>query len=302
MRLDPHAKLLRQTERVSEWVRTGKTTPVLLEIAPTGYCDAHCPECFFRDKHDRDRIDGSAMLRAIKEFAAAGVKAINWTGGGEPTLHPQFKSFVLAANEAGIAQGLFTNSLHNVPEQDKFEWMRITFTDRGYAGIKKPTVPFGIVINHSKGQTPDELRSLCVKARDLGAAYFQVRPALVGSWDNQPHLEEPVYLQEYATSDFQVYTTSYKYAEAIKPRDYDLCYGYHFCASVDWHGKLGVCLYMMKDERFVFGDLNKESFSDIWSRVPKHIPVLPNCQNCCKNHEINKLLFAATKVENTVFL
>ncbi len=302
MRLDPHAKLLWQGDRVSEWLKTGKTTPVLLEIAPTGYCNAHCPECFFWDKHDRDRVEGAVMLRAIEEFAAAGIQAINWTGGGEPTLHPQFGSFVAAAHKAGIAQGLFTNALREIPEQDKLEWIRVTFTDRRYAGIKKPKVPFGIVVNQSKEQTPAELRGLCEEARRMGAAYFQVRPALVGSWELQPHIEEPGYLQEFTQPGFEVYTTAYKYAEAIKPRDYNLCYGYHFCASIDWHGALGVCLYMMRDEQFVFGDLNKESFGDIWARVPGQIKVIAKCQNCCKNHEINKLLYAATKVENTKFL
>jgi len=59
---------------------------------------------------------------------------------------------------------------------------------------------------------------------------------------------------------------------------------------------------MMQDERFIFGDLNKESFKEIWKKVPKKIKVIPSCQNCCKNHEINRALYKAKKLEHVEFL
>ncbi len=302
MRLDPHAKLLWHGNRVGRWLKTGRANPILVEIAPTGYCNADCPWCFFKDKYDSAIIHTGTMLRVIKELAIAGIRAINWTGGGEPTLHPDLGTFIQYAHRKGIKQGIFTNAFKEIPEQDKLEWVRISLTDRGYSVINKPNISFGICINQTEKYTPEDLRFMCLEAKKFGAIYFQIRPALIGSWNIQPYLEEPEYLKEYSSIDFNVYTTTYKYKEATRKRDYGLCYGYHFCPSVDWKGMLGVCLYMMHDKRFILGDLNKNHFLEIWQGIPGHIKVLPECQNCCKNHEINRLLFAAKNIRQIDFL
>ena len=93
---------------------------MLVEIAPTSYCNANCPWCFFKGISVCKRIKDKVMLRVIREMHDFGVKAINWTGGGEPTLHPQFELFVCLAAGLGMKQGLFTNGLRVIPCQGAF--------------------------------------------------------------------------------------------------------------------------------------------------------------------------------------
>jgi len=300
--LNPHAKLLWHGDRVKDWLEGNPINPILVEIAPTGYCNASCPWCFFKSKLGSERIDTQTMLRTLSELAVAGAKAINWTGGGEPTLHPDFEKFVERAAQVGLKQGLFTNALKEIPCQEHFEWIRVSMTDKGYPAMKKPYCPFGINVNHTESQTEAELRALCLEARNMGASYFQIRPALVGCFKIQPHLKPLQYLHEYDTADFSVYTTEYKYADCILDREYSKCYGFNFCPSINWKNKLGVCLYMMEDERFILGDLKEQSFSGIWSEAPSFVNVVPECQNCCKNHEINKILFTAKNIQQIEFL
>lgn len=302
MILNPHAKLLWHSDRVKNWLEEKKISPILIEIALTGYCNANCPWCFFDKQKDSERIDTEVMLKTIDALADAGVRAINWTGGGEPTLHPDFDKFVRLVAEKKIRQGLFTNGYREIPEQDKFDWIRISLTDKGFEAIKKPAVAFGVCVNQVESQTAEELTKLCRGARDLGAKYFQIRPALLGSHEIQPKLASPQYLKKYETDNFKVYTTPYKYEEAIKPKKYDKCYGYNFCPSINWKGHLGVCLYMMANPQFIFGNLNQEDFAALWEKIPEHIKIMPDCQNCCKNHEINKLLFEAKNVEQIDFI
>lgn len=306
MRLDPLAKLLWQGDKVKNWLETGeRVAPVLVEIAPTGYCNATsaaCPWCNFKDRHESLRVDGRILLRALNDMAEFGVKAINWTGGGEPVIYPNFNEFICFAHQKGLEQGLFTNGFVEIPNQEIFKWIRISLTNKGYEVIKKLKVPFGICLNQTENQSTEELRRLCLGARDLGAVYFQIRPALIGFYDAQPKLEVPEYLKEYETGRFKVYTTSYKYEECTRKRDYGKCYGYFFCPSINWRAQLGACLYMMHDERFIFGDLKEDGFSEIWRQIPDYVSVIPECQNCCKNHEINKSLFAAKNVEQINFL
>lgn len=302
MIFEPQAKLLWHGDKVKKWLETGRINPILVEIAPTGYCNASCPWCFFKEKQETERISKPALLRAIDDLAQLGLGAINWSGGGEPTLHPNFEEFIFHAAKQGLKQGLFTNGYNIVPYQELFSWIRVSLTDKGFARIKKPRVPFGICLNHIETYTKQDLINFCLEAKKFGARYFQARPALMGAYDKQPLLETPEFLQQYSDNNFDVYVTDYKYKEAIRPKDYSECYGYHFCPSIDWNGKLSVCLYLTLNSKYVLGDLNKESLLKIWPNIAKSAIVTPSCQNCCKNHEINKLLYKTKNIHLEEFL
>ena len=303
MFLDPQSKLLHHGDRVKSWLEGGNPPPILIEIAPTGHCNATCLWCFFKDKNDDGQIDKDTMLQTLKELAKIGARAINWTGGGEPTLHPNFDEFITKAHALGLEQGLFTNAYLEIENASMFKWIRISLTDKEFKPIKKPEGYFGICVNILVDTLPEKLRKWCKEARDMGAKYFQVRPALEGYYKRQPKMPLPLYLGEYETENFKVLLTPYKFKEATFPHEYKQCYGYHFCPSIDWKGKVGVCLYRMHENKYIFGDLNENGFIDIWqNKVVADNLVDAGCQNCCKNHEINKALFAAKQAEQVNFL
>lgn len=302
MIFDPSAKLLWHGDRVSQWLMTGRSKPILFEISPVGYCNASCPWCFFKDKHKSEIIETESMLSAIGEMPSIGVRAINWSGGGEPTLHEDFGAFVEFADMSGIQQGLFTNAYEPIPFEEIFEWIRISLTDKGFDAITRPSVPFGICLNHTPDQTEKELRRICQEARMFGAQYFQIRPALVGTWPEQPHIPTPHFLKEYEGPGFSVYVTDYKYRESVLPKKYDKCYGYHFVPSLDWDGNVSVCMYLTNEKEFNLGNILEKSVSEIMRDFPEHVLVSSDCQNCCKNHEINKVLFASKNMSEVNFL
>ena len=298
--LSPQLKLLYHGDRVKEWLEGRDVSPVLVEISPTGYCNAKCDWCFFKDKRGGENIDKDVMLRTLKEMSEMGVKAINWTGGGEPNLHPQFTKFVKYADELGLEQGIFTNGYLPLKNEKIFKWIRISMTPRGFEAISVPKVRFGINVNLYE-DIP--LNKWCKEAKLAGASYFQVRPALLGDYRDQPKLSVPHYLKKHETSDFSIYLTPYKFEEATKPRTYTKCYGHYFCPSIDWRGKLSVCMYRTLEDDYNLGDLNVKSFKEIWKdKLPSPDLVNEKCQNCCKNHEINKVLFGARNLKDVNFL
>jgi MoaA/NifB/PqqE/SkfB family radical SAM enzyme len=303
---EPQAKLLWHGDRVKEWLNTGRARPILVEISPTGYCNAKCSFCFFEDKHSKDKIDTEVMLRTLEDLKTLGVQAINWTGGGEPSIHPDFAQFVKLAHKLGIKQGIFTNSYRELPHQELFEWIRVSYTEydfeKSIAHINKPHVPFGMRLNHVKEYTDQELIDYCVGTKNFGAKYFQITPALEASWRDQPIIECPDFLKEYEDDNFNVHVNGYKYDNAITPKNYPDCYGYLFCPSIDWMGNITVCLYLTLDPRYILGDLNKESVLDIWKRVVAKVPVIEKCQNCCKNDINNRLLYKVKNISNVDFL
>jgi MoaA/NifB/PqqE/SkfB family radical SAM enzyme len=291
--LDPQAKLLWHGDKVKRWLESGDPSPVLFEVAPTGFCNAFCPWCFFKDKHKSEQVEPSFLIYFLKQARALGVKAINWTGGGEPTLHPHFNDFVMVAHSLGFKQGLFTNGYRKLHNQELFSWIRISYTDEGFGRIIKPDVPFGICLNQIATQTKDELEDICQEARLFGAKYFQIRPALLGDHKQQPELEVPYYLKKFEQSNFKVLVTEYKYAEAKKERSYDKCFGFNICSALDWNGDIVICLYRQNEDRCVIGNIYHDSLASIFEKYPKYFPIDNKCQNCCKNHQINKSLYDA---------
>ena len=102
MIFNPQAKLVRHIDRLESWFNTDRCNPILVEIAPTGFCNAKCSWCSFKDKHTNEKIKTSTLLGILDDLPRLGVRAINWTGGGEPTLHPDFTRFVEYAERLGI--------------------------------------------------------------------------------------------------------------------------------------------------------------------------------------------------------
>jgi len=111
----------------------------------------------------------------------------------------------------------------------------------------------------------------------------QTRPALnlYGSKTTivPPKIEDPILVN-----------TEYKFLEAGKERGYSLCEGYHFVPFI-WHdGCVVACGYRSMDGRFLLGNLKDGSIVSILANAPKSLPVVKECQICCKNHEINRLI------------
>lgn len=302
---NPQMKLLWHWDKINAWLRSGQSLPVLIEISPTNYCNANCSWCFYNGKHSGRNIDRKVMLRTLSDIASLRIKAISWTGGGEPTLHPNFNEFVEEGYKLNLNQGLFTNALSyklNRTEPELFEWIRVSLTNQYIKGIDKKLLKkyvesktkVGICLNLTKRNQP-QLEKIAKQAKELGVNYFQVRPALFKSYKKQPRFEIPYHLKSLETKKFKVYLSEYKFSDSVKPRDYDVCYGHHFCPAIDYNGDVNVCMYKLGKKSHIVGNLNKNHFIDIWNSEKRKKVIAcslvdKDCQVCCKNHEINKLL------------
>jgi len=161
---------------------------------------------------DRSDINTTIALKAITSMANMGVKSINFTGGGEPTLHKDFDKILGQAFGYGIEVGLFTNGLFKEeliePIVRKCSWARVsldagnkeTFTKvkkidafekvientrrlvdrRNYYGCDT-TIGLGFVISPDNYNDIEEVSDL---AKDLGVDYLQYKPVIDNMFDN----------------------------------------------------------------------------------------------------------------------
>jgi MoaA/NifB/PqqE/SkfB family radical SAM enzyme len=298
MRFDPASKLVR-SERFNIYMNGFQIAPQLVEISPTGLCNAKCDWCFYKGTKSKDSIAEGVLEEVLREMKKLGVKAVNWTGGGEPTLHEKFDELTDVARDQHLRQGLFTNALE-IPtyEPSKFDWIRVSKTNRPFNEealkyLRDHARTVGLTINYD-GDLGEVERSLDLADR-LNLDYVQVRPAL-GLYGKTTLIHPPLIKHP------KLQIAEYKFHEAQKRQDYKECEGFHFVPFVWEDGEVNVCAYQKGQVGYVLGNLYLQSFAEIMGKAPKSVPVRGDCQVCCKNHEVNQTIAHARKLEDIDFL
>jgi wyosine [tRNA(Phe)-imidazoG37] synthetase (radical SAM superfamily) len=219
---DPQAKVYANVDRVIEFIETGNTAPVLIEVDPSNACNHACSFCLSSyihfDKYkgtetfSRAVMPRDMLMGLCEDFVSMGVRAVNWTGGGEPCLNKHLKEAIEYCGKHGIKQGIFTNGTL-LDKRDLFEtmvdnmtWVRIsidTGTEESYNKIRIPkggadwnkmvsNVTQLIKVNNEKGNkidigvgyviSPDtytEIVDFAKFFKDIDVSYCQYKPEII---------------------------------------------------------------------------------------------------------------------------
>lgn len=113
--------------------------PVHIRIKPTNVCNHSCGYCAYRksnlqlgkDMVVRDMIPKEKMLEIVADCDAMGVRAVTFSGGGEPFCYPHLLQAARALHEAGIRFAALSNGGLLRGEVAEFfarhaTWMRIS--------------------------------------------------------------------------------------------------------------------------------------------------------------------------------
>jgi len=133
-------------------LRAGKVPrPVHVQLVLANLCNQGCLFCAYRSSTGLSHAlfdEGQVMPRVIAEeiiddCAALGVKAIQFTGGGEPTVHPDHLALIARAQAHGMDTALVTNGVRLTPSSAAVEglmWIRVS-VDAGdarmYARVRR---------------------------------------------------------------------------------------------------------------------------------------------------------------------
>ncbi len=154
---DPKSKILANVDRVVEFIETENTSPVLIEVDPSNACNHACSFCLSSyihfDKYkgtetfSRALMPRNMLMDLCKDFVDMKVRAVNWTGGGEPTLNKHLKEAIQYCGKNGIKMGMFTNGTlfdkHDLFDTlvDHMTWVRISVdcgTEETYNNVRIP--------------------------------------------------------------------------------------------------------------------------------------------------------------------
>lgn len=113
--------------------------PIHIRLKPTNACNHNCRYCAYKDDNlqlgkdmqQKDSIPRDKMLEILDDIQEMGVKAVTFSGGGEPFCYPYFLETVKKISESNIKFASLTNGSRLYGEvaeifAAKGTWLRIS--------------------------------------------------------------------------------------------------------------------------------------------------------------------------------
>jgi radical SAM protein with 4Fe4S-binding SPASM domain len=210
-----HSKIAFHKKKLESLAKGEVTAPIYVRVKPTNNCNHRCFYCSYdpefgyllsETKHTEDEIPREKMMEILEDFKAMGVKAVTYSGGGEPLVYPFIEETLAKTLELGIDLSIITNGQRlngRIAELlTQAEWVRISAdycneelfvknrrisknlfeqevkNIRDFAKAKKPECELGInfLVTHSNSDYIYEAVSFF---RDLGVNHIRFSPIYV---------------------------------------------------------------------------------------------------------------------------
>lgn len=303
-KIDSH-KLIYQIPRVYQWLQGKKIYPIYIEIGLHGSCNHRCIFCALDFlKYKPDVLDEGCLKRLISEAAQKGVKAILYSGEGEPLLHRSAIDIIIFTKQKGIAVALVTNGV--LFDKDKAEralehltWIKVSLdagTKKTYSmvhGARKED--FNMVINNLRSAVkirdkhkysctigaqlllmPENYREITTLAKllsQLGVDYLVIKPycqhpSSSKRIDSKFKYKDLFYLEEilkkYCKDNFQIIFRRNAMEKANEKKPYKYCLGLPFATHITAKGDVYPCNAFVGKKNFIFGNICRENFITVW--------------------------------------
>lgn len=333
--IDPKSKLLKHIDRIAQSQTGGTPPPVNVEIDLSNRCNLGCQGCHFAHTHTRGHFGNLANVstvgdlmpfdlawKIISELQETGVRSITWTGGGEPTMHPQFDEIISIPTTT--KQGIYTNGTNINQKRAELlktacEWVYVSLDrsnpeaykrykkadifHKAIEGIEnlvkadgKATIGIGFLL--SRESLPDA-REMLDLGLDLGVDYIQFRPEIEFDMkDPSKTIHDNTWIKE-AIQWLDGVKGHHKVSVDISRfemyRNWS-GHGYKIChwANLQWvitpNGKVWTCVNKRGFDGDCIGDLTKETVREVMENKCYNVKVDKNCRIMCRGHLANLTL------------
>ena len=289
--------------------------------------------------HPNRRLDTDIFLKFIDEASHLGVKSLLYAGEGEPLLHKDIDKFIVRTKEKGIDAGMYTNGQflkESLAEKilPSLTFIRFSFnggSGRNYAEIHKTgesvfaevlrNIGCAAGIKAKRGLVadlgaqyvllPENIDFLVGAAKILkeaGIGYFAIKPFVQQSERQSYKMREKFNLENIESVVNDVVGLSDENFSVIVRRNafdrygerrYAHCFGTSFVSVVNSAGDIASCLPYWDDEQFVFGNIYKTSFEEIWKgekrrEIKRRLECELDVSKCppnCRPNQINEFLW-----------
>lgn len=314
-----------------------RVAPIYVRIKPTNRCNQNCYYCHYKNPYleldqyqPNDEVSREKMMELIADFKEIGVKAVTFSGGGEPLLYPYIEEAMDTVLKAGIDLSIITNGSllygRNAELLSQAKWVRISLESgcaktyskirgvteeafillcdniRKFAGIKNSACELGVnfVVGPENYQEVYQAGRLVQR---LGADHIKYT-ALMSNDAEKMHarfkagvIDQIHRLIDENEMDFKIinlYESDFE-SNAVFGRNYNLCGIKDYVTVVAANSKIYYChdkAYLSQGE---VGDIAQRSFKEVWfsdETTQKFLSFNPQekCQHHCVYDDRNELL------------
>lgn len=278
--------------------------PVAIEVHPTAVCNHRCIHCSYKERNEsRASLPKEVMDRLTESIIRMKIRAVYFSGGGEPTLYPRLAGYIEKLTGNGVECSVLTNGscfaevglipvanrlnyiAVSVPGIDEKTFETITGTRnlekvlalpnqiKEVHGENSPIIGARIVLtNKNYRQVGEFLRIM--KERNYDYALFKV---VRDYEDNGQGLstEEEAYLREevqtYGDLDDRFTNIKGIFGYRTLPDFKNACWvnRYGMLANVSTDGKVYPNIVEIDKSEFCIGDLHTETLEEMWNS-PRH--------------------------------
>lgn len=255
-------------------------------------------------KVNKMNLEKGVLFKVIDALSRGKTKSVTFTGGGEPLFNPATIDAISQAYVKGIRVGLVTNGGLLDKEKSKTiisccDFVRISLDagdEQSYNRLHRPrnpkvdnfetilenlrilvslrrklkkniTIGVGFLIHRENYR---KLPILAEKLKKIGIDYLQVRPifmphdsSLTKVWSIAG--KEIQKTLSFSDKKFYVFPINQRYHEIIsKEKNYQRCYIHNLLAIVGAEGNVYMCSLFRGNDKFSFGNLYSQSFTEIW--------------------------------------
>ena len=299
-KLHLHPARVAQWLQADTWEKAKSLYPIYWEITTSAACNHRCTFCSTDAiGYPAILMDEEILSERMKEAKSLGVKSVMFGGTGEPLVHKRVSYIATKAHECGLDVAFTTNGvlLNKLYPIQKCTWIKVSLNagtkesyakihrteekdwDKVWANIKDAvrdkgdcTIGVQCVVLPENAYDMGNLAKLCIEA---GVDYLVLKPysqatfMLSHTYENIDYTTMREYLQsvvKMSTKTFKVIYRGNAISEEIsKKHTYDKCRATpNFWVYSMANGDVFTCSAHLLDGRFNIGNLNTQSFQEIW--------------------------------------
>lgn len=132
-------KIVHFPDKLKSFRKGTISAPIYVRVKPINLCNHHCWWCVYhapemsqmhKEMAVRDRIKLEKMIELLDDFSDIGVKALTFSGGGEPLIHPDIVPMMRYTLERNIDLSIITNGSFLSDERAETlanaKWVRVS--------------------------------------------------------------------------------------------------------------------------------------------------------------------------------
>ena len=321
-------KIIHFPDKLKSFRKGVISAPIYVRVKPINLCNHHCWWCVYhapemsqmhKEMEVRDRIPKDKLIELLDDFADIGVKALTFSGGGEPLIHPDIVQVMQHTLDNGIDLSIITNGsmlkgeraevlahakwvrvsmdyscadeLHRFRHVDGKQFNEIIDNIRNFAKIKHWSCDLYVnFIVHADNCS--RLFTFSSLLKECGVQNVRFSPMWVSPGFHEYHRKIAVQVQEQldqirdklADKNFSVNTTYDLMSSAHNSfRTYHRCYFMQIVPVVGADLNVYACHNKAYDQTGAIGSIKDRTFSNLWfsDEAKAKFDGLDPIRDCC---------------------